>query len=71
MHTKFLEDWFGHSELIGGIHRQHGDRINLLLFFRNKESRIQIEHISILREEFSRTIPIVRVSEVCTALIFY
>jgi hypothetical protein len=29
------------QKLIGGIHRQHSDRINLLLFFVNKESRLK------------------------------
>jgi hypothetical protein len=36
MHTKFHKDWFRHSNLDRGdtqAHRQHGDRISLLLFF--------------------------------------
>jgi hypothetical protein len=41
MHTKFHEEWFRHSKVNwGGIHREHGDRINLLIFFQNKESRL-------------------------------
>jgi hypothetical protein len=28
-------------KLIGGIHRQHGDLISILLFFQSKESRLQ------------------------------
>jgi hypothetical protein len=31
----------------GGIHRQHGDRISLLLFFKNKESGLKLS----LKEE--------------------
>jgi hypothetical protein len=30
------------QKLIGGAHRQYGDRISLLLFFQNKESRLKI-----------------------------
>jgi hypothetical protein len=29
--------------LIGAIHRQHGDSISLLLFLKNKESRLKEE----------------------------
>jgi hypothetical protein len=29
------------QKLIGGIHRQQGDLISLLLFFQNKESRLK------------------------------
>jgi hypothetical protein len=32
--------------MIGGIHRQHGDLISLLLFFQNEESRFKIEPIN-------------------------
>jgi hypothetical protein len=30
------------QNLIGGIHRQHCDGINVLLFFQNKESRVDV-----------------------------
>jgi hypothetical protein len=33
------------EKLIGGIHRQHGDHINLLLFFLNKESRLKRDRL--------------------------
>jgi hypothetical protein len=39
--TKINKDWFSHSKVKGGIHRQHGDRINLISFFQNKESRLK------------------------------
>jgi hypothetical protein len=29
------------QKLIGGIHRQHGNLISLLLYFQNKESRLK------------------------------
>jgi hypothetical protein len=33
----------GIQKLMGmGIHRQHGDQINLLSFFKNKESRLKL-----------------------------
>jgi hypothetical protein len=38
----FIKTGSGIQTLMGGIHRQHGDRINLLLFFENKESRLEI-----------------------------
>jgi hypothetical protein len=41
--TKFHKDWFRHSE-----HRQHGDRISLLLFFQNTESGLKMGHEVIL-----------------------
>jgi hypothetical protein len=31
----------GIQKLRGGIHRQHGDSISLLLFFQNKENRLK------------------------------
>jgi hypothetical protein len=37
--TKFCS---GVQKLIRGIHREHGDRISLLLFFQNKENRLKI-----------------------------
>jgi hypothetical protein len=36
------KDWFRHLNVNGWIHRQHGDRINLLLLCENKESRLEI-----------------------------
>jgi hypothetical protein len=33
------------QKLIGGIQRQHGDLISLLLFFQNKESRPEIYRV--------------------------
>jgi hypothetical protein len=45
MHTKFYNDWFSHSKVDGGdiqTHRQHGDRISLLSFFKNKESMLKL-----------------------------
>jgi hypothetical protein len=45
IHTEFHKDWFRHSKIEVGLHiqthRQHGDLISLLLFFQNKESRLQ------------------------------
>jgi hypothetical protein len=45
-YTKFHKDWFSHSKVDKGTqtHRQHGDRISLLLFLQNKESRIKIKN---------------------------
>jgi hypothetical protein len=40
----FIKIGSGIQKLIGGIHRQHGDRISLLLFLiflQNKESRMK------------------------------
>jgi hypothetical protein len=34
--TKFHEVWPRHSKVDWGIHRQHGDRISLLLLFSSK-----------------------------------
>jgi hypothetical protein len=31
------------QKLIGGIHRQHGDRISLLSFVQSKENRLKTE----------------------------
>jgi hypothetical protein len=40
--TKFDKDWFRHSKVNwGGIHRQQGDLLNLLLFVKNKESGLK------------------------------
>jgi predicted ABC-type transport system involved in lysophospholipase L1 biosynthesis ATPase subunit len=36
----------GIQKLIGGIHRQQGDLISLLLFFQNKESGLKMMLIS-------------------------
>jgi hypothetical protein len=33
------------EELKGGLHRQHGDGISLLLFFQNKESKLNTGHL--------------------------
>jgi hypothetical protein len=54
IHTKFHKDLFRHSKVDRGdtqIQRQHGDRISLLLLFRNKESRLKSynEAVHILR----------------------
>jgi hypothetical protein len=41
--TKSHKDWFSHSEVDKGdtqTHRQHGDCISVVLFFKNKESRL-------------------------------
>jgi hypothetical protein len=43
IHTRSRKDWLRHSNVNGGdtqTHRQHGDRISLLLFFQNKESKL-------------------------------
>jgi hypothetical protein len=43
-HTKFHKDWFRHSKVERGntqTYRQHCDRISLLSFFQNKESRLK------------------------------
>jgi hypothetical protein len=37
----FIKIGSGIQKFIGGIHRQHGDRISLLLFAQNKESRLK------------------------------
>jgi hypothetical protein len=40
----YHKDGFSHSKVDKGdtqIHRQHGDRISLLLFFLNKKSRLK------------------------------
>jgi hypothetical protein len=37
----FIRIGSGTQKLIGGIHRQHGDRISLLSFFQNKASRLK------------------------------
>jgi hypothetical protein len=36
----FIKIGSGILKLTGGIHRQHGDPISLLLFFQNNESRL-------------------------------
>jgi hypothetical protein len=44
IHTKFNKDWIGHSEVNREdtqLYRQHGDRISLLLFSKNNESRLK------------------------------
>jgi hypothetical protein len=41
MHAKFSKYWLTLSKVDGGIHRQHGGRISLLLLFQNKESRLK------------------------------
>jgi hypothetical protein len=45
MSSSFTKIGSGIQKLIEGdtqTHRQHGDRISLLYFFRNKESRLKI-----------------------------
>jgi hypothetical protein len=37
----FIKIGSGVQKLIDGIHRQHGDRIRLFLFFLNKKSRVK------------------------------
>jgi hypothetical protein len=37
----FMKIGSGIQKLTGGIHRQHGDIISLLIFFQNKESRVR------------------------------
>jgi hypothetical protein len=36
----FFKDWFRHSKVNGGIHRQDGDRISLLYEIRLKRRKI-------------------------------
>jgi hypothetical protein len=36
--ASFVKIDSGIQKLMGGIHRQHGDRVSLLLFFQHKES---------------------------------
>jgi predicted alpha/beta hydrolase len=43
IHTEFYKDWARYSKVDREdtqTHRQHGDRISLLLFFQNKASRL-------------------------------
>jgi hypothetical protein len=42
----------GTRKLTGGIyrHRQHGDSINLLLFFQNKESRLKMGGVNVVAQ---------------------
>jgi hypothetical protein len=44
IHTEFHKDWFRHSKVDQGRHtdRQHDDGISLILFFKNKKSRLKI-----------------------------
>jgi hypothetical protein len=38
IHNTFHEDWFRHSEVVrGDRHRQLGDLISIVLYFRNKK----------------------------------
>jgi hypothetical protein len=44
MHTEFHKDWFRHSKVDirdSQTHRQHGDLMSQLLFFQNKENKLQ------------------------------
>jgi hypothetical protein len=41
--SSFIKIGSGIQKLIGVTHRQRGDRISLLLFFQNRESRLKIE----------------------------
>jgi hypothetical protein len=43
----FIKIYSGIQKMMGGIHRQHGDRINLLLFFQNKDSRLKTGSVSL------------------------
>jgi hypothetical protein len=52
----FLKIGSGIQELIGGIHRQHEDRISLHSFFQNKESRQKIITENVLTPE-SEVVP--------------
>jgi hypothetical protein len=38
----YIQIGSGIQKLIGGIHRQHGDRISLISFFPNKKNRLKI-----------------------------
>jgi hypothetical protein len=54
IHTTFHKIWFRHSKVLRGAlhiqtHRQKGDLMNLLSFFKYKESRIKTETITITR----------------------
>jgi hypothetical protein len=58
MHTKFNKDTFSHSKVVraggvgggGFVETQHCDLISILLFFKNKESRLKI--INVLKQYF-------------------
>jgi hypothetical protein len=53
IHTKFYIDWFRHSKVDRWdtqTHRQHGDRISLLLFFQNMESRLKMGAVNVLAQ---------------------
>jgi hypothetical protein len=43
INNKFDEIWLSHSKIDRGYteHREHGDHISLLLFLKNKESRLK------------------------------
>jgi hypothetical protein len=43
----FIKIGSGTQQLIGGIHRQHGDIISLFLFFQNKESSLKYTKSSV------------------------
>jgi hypothetical protein len=68
IHTKFHKDWFRGSKVVKGrihiqTHRQLGDLISLLLFFKNKETRlIKMKAIALIRVMFSRALSPYRVS---------
>jgi hypothetical protein len=42
IHIKFHKDWFRYSKVDMQAYRYHGDRISLLSFFQNKESRLKM-----------------------------
>jgi hypothetical protein len=57
----FIKFGSGIQKLTGGTHRQHGDRVCLILFFQNKESRLE--------ENFVRTVSKYRyVANICMLL---
>jgi hypothetical protein len=41
----FVKIGSGVRNLMGGMHRQQGDLISLLLFFQNKESRLKMKNL--------------------------
>jgi hypothetical protein len=64
VHTKFHQDLFGIQKLLGentrtdrGAHREQGDLISLLSFFKNKEGRLLAIHklcVSFIATNFVR-----------------
>jgi hypothetical protein len=52
IHTKFHKNWFTHSVVGRGIHRQHGDRISLLFFFKIREVGLKVPCIIAPRHKY-------------------